>query len=908
MISSSGLVPPIVYPQPDPADYAPASGVLTVTTAASSPLAVDVKLAPQLMQTLPDRTVLPLDTIIVPHQARAWYLPAGTPLVQDQWPAPSGQFDRDAWVIDAFGDRSAIAKLLPPTTPTPVYWVLEGVLPASVDDANHQGTGLLDRWLAGDAPGVSPRAQECHDLTDPALQASTPEQTWKAAMLAGTWSELVPAETALGQVAPAPGSGADMSEVLTIWAYAADGTSVPVSGVLAEFGGADPALLAQHPVVTGCQGVTADMPVRFFVRFSTWDVQGSSPDDAKGSPVTLEPDTVDLIDAATGSPVSGSTWTWQGNYGVLQIPRGAIQGATFSLAARFAPGVRILLQRDTQQFYPGTSGNWTWPTAGWTSADGTTPGTWTSFDGIQAGTQTEPVTFWVGTKVRLAWAYQQQPRNWYGQHTGGTLTTRRVAPGHVVHLFRAAGSAIADTFATDQDGEVSGVSFGVQAGDTITAGLIRRLDLPPLHRGNTTVLLAVDDPANSPALFPDGYFHAENARMSVRFPAVTGGVIGATQGPAVIVIDASKKDDRLGNTVHAAAFHALKYARFTNDAVTQLQGDSENLPLLHEFRLRYTSDTVASADTSQSLAGPGTAARSYTRMAAAGSWFTSPIVVHEYGHALVAWLGSVLNDQAHYDAFENAIGAIWNRLESESHYPKGKATHNEGQITNPGVALSEGLALLFECLLGYYGRLGDGKTTGLLKRPKPPPSAGQQGWEQYTYGVWRHDASGDQPSVSLSTDSGRRVEGVFALALFGYITKATGFPGFLVEQGDTRSGSQQPQALLDDWANHQASGKAPLQNLFRWLVTGATAAVHGGSPSSWTGHWATAPNTAATPYPAVYDYLKHLQDTDPNQSGTAESFQNLFDTCLLPWRLEPVASNEPHPPVLAPDPPDPEWK
>ena len=90
MISSSGLVPPIVYPQPDPAHY-PSADAITVTPSAESPLAVDVTLAPKDMQTLPDGTSLPLDTIIAPHQASVSYLPAGTSLVQDTWPARSGR-------------------------------------------------------------------------------------------------------------------------------------------------------------------------------------------------------------------------------------------------------------------------------------------------------------------------------------------------------------------------------------------------------------------------------------------------------------------------------------------------------------------------------------------------------------------------------------------------------------------------------------------------------------------------------------------------------------------------------------------------------------------------------------------------------------------------------------------------
>jgi len=917
MISSVGLVPPIVYPQPNPADYASTAAAITVTPSAESPLAVDVMVPPQHFQTLPDGTQPPLDTIIAPHQASVSYLSAGTPLVQDTWPAPVGPFARDAWVIDALADRSGIAALLPPTTPTPAYWVLEGVLPASVADPDDPDAGLLAGWIRGDAPGVTPRTQECQAAVAPGPQTDTPDEIWTAAMLAGMWAELVPAETALGQVAPAPGSGADLTGVLTIWACAADGTLLPVSGLLADFAGVDAPLLEQHPVVSACQNLLADLPVRFFVRFDVWDVDATSPGDAKGGPTTLQPDRVDLIDADAGGPVPGSTWTWQDPYGIVQVPRQAIDGATFWLEATFPSSTRIRLERGTQRFHPDPVGSWTWPTAALATTDGKIPGTWTDFTGIQAGTQTEPLTFWVGTKVRLAWAYQQQPRDWYANHDpNGTLTKRRVAAGHAVQLFRA-GSATSDTFVTDDDGSVSGVSFEVRPGDEVTAGLLRQLVLDPVNGGTPTILLAVDDPATAPTsrLFADDHFHSEKAGNPVSFQISTGGEIGAAKGPAIVVIDAGKTDDHRGNTAHAAAFHALKYARFTNDAVALLKGDSKNLPQMHEFRLQYTTDAAAGADTSESLAGPGSPALSYTRMAAAGSWFSSPTVVHEYGHALVAWLGSVLNDQVHYDAYEDATRVIWNRLESELHYPTGKGIHNEGGVSNAGVALSEGLALLFECLLGYYSQLSDGTTTTLVKRPQPP-APGRQGWPQFTYAVRHHDASGSRPYMSLSADSGRWVEGVFAVALFRYIKEANGFPGFLVEKGDTRSGSRSPQKLLDDWIATLSPGQrtdalAQLKRMFAWLVIDPISGVHSDVATTWSGRWPAPPDPASKPYPAVYDYLRHLQANDPATKGpwltAEESFLVFFESCLLPWNLEPVDGHEPSPPVLAPDPPSKDW-
>ena len=289
-------------------------------------------------------------------------------------------------------------------------------------------------------------------------------------------------------------------------------------------------------------------------------------------------------------------------------------------------------------------------------------------------------------------------------------------------------------------------------------------------------------------------------------------------------------------------------------------------------------------------------------------------MVHEYGHALVAWLGSALNDQMHYDAYEDAMRVIYARLESELHYPTGQGIHNEGQVSNAGVALSEGLALLFECLLGYYPRLSDGTTTTLVKRPQPP-APGRQGWPQFTYAVRHHNASGSLPYVSLSADSGRWVEGVFAVALFRYLMEAAGFPGFLVEQGDTRSGSRAPQALLDDWIatlspGQRTSAPAQLKRMFAWLVTDPISGVHGDAPTTWSGRWPAGPGQQALP-----GGLRLPRAPEGERPGRAErvgptaeeSFLFFFESCLLPANLEPVDVHEPTPPRPRPDPPSKDW-
>lgn len=883
MISSVGLVPPLVLPIPGQYDEV---AQMTTVAAAADPMAVEVTVPPNAVQTLPDGTVLMLNSIVAPHAAKVRYLPAGDLLVEPTWPVVVGPFARDAWVIDALADVSAIAALLPATVPAPVYWVLEGVEPTSVDDPAAPGW-VLDSWLDGTAPGVRPKVHQCDRWVDPDERADTPEHTWKQAMLAGRWSEAVPAETMLGLV-----SADGTSSPLRIWTYGADGTALPAAAILDAFAAADPALLPAHPVVAGCHTLLDDpaLPVRFYLRFDLWDVALSSPADPKGLARSLQPDAVRLVDSTSGADIAGTTWTWLGGTGglsggVLEVARGNVSGAAFTVRPEFPAGLQVRLSRTepnrSQPLPPG------WSTAGWTAQDGVTPGSWSAFDGVLVGTQTQPAVFSVGTRVRLSAGYQQQRRDWFAPGSVRKLDTRRVAAGHSVLLYQGGANPV-DEFLTDDDGEISGVSFIVLPGTPVTVGLPRQLDLPAVNGGNATTLVALADPA----VFPDDQFHGVDALVPVTFPFAPPFSTG-TIGPADLVVDADAKGGK--HTADAAAFHALKYAKFTHDATVLLKTNSVAMPLRHEFHVKPGSADIPS--TKALPAGFPNATdlldRTETVFGSGKAWFLPNVAIHEYAHGLVSWLGGALSNMANFNVINNAVFAVQDRLDNE--YGRG---HNAWWVTNSGAGLDEGMPEFFEFLFGYRDSFVNRMDT--LRRGSialPPP--GQKSWPQHKYEVID---STRKAYVQLAADMGRRVEGVFAIALWDYLADATTFPGFAVVQGDSPQGARPAQAYLDDWAATVPAGKPDqLTRLFRWLITDAIGGLYG-SPATWTGAWTGKPGL---PYPTVLDYLSQLQASDPAGAAVPptpeESFQHLFDTALLPWNLEQFDPAEPKPPALAPD-------
>jgi len=880
MISSVGLVPPLVLPIPDQYDEV---AQVTTVAAAVDPLAVEVTVPANDVQTLPDGTVLMLNSIVAPHKSKVRYLPAGDLLVESTWPVVVGPFARDAWVIDALADVSAIAALLPPTVPAPVYWVLEGVEPTSVDDPAAPGW-VLDSWLDGAAPGVHPKVHQCHRRVDADERADTPEHTWKQAMLAGRWSETVPAETMLGLV-----TSDGTSSPLRIWTYGADGTALPAAAILDAFAAADPALLPAHPVVAGCHTLIDDpaQPVRFYLRFDLWDVALSSPADPKGLASSLQPDTVRLVDTTSGTDIAGTTWTWLGGSGgrsggVLEVARGNVSGAAFTVRPEFPAGLQVRLSRTepgrSQPVPPG------WSTAGWTAQDGVTPGSWTAFDGVLVGTQTQPVVYSVGTKVRLSAGYQQQRRDWFAPGPIRKLDTRRLAAGHSVRLYQGGPNPV-DEFLTDDDGEISGVSFALVPATPVTVALPRHLDLPAVNGGNATTLVVRGDPGS---VFPHDEFQGVDALVPVTFPSFGAGTIG----PVDLVVDADAAGGK--HTADAAAFHALKYAKFTHDATVLLKTNSVAMPVRHELIIKPGSPDIPA--TKAWPAGVPTGADPYrteTELGSEKAWFLPNVVIHEYAHGLVSWLGGEMSTIANYIVINNGNVAAADRLNNEYHHG-----HNAWLVTNSGTGLDEGLPEFFEFLFGYRDSFVN-RMTGLHPGSTTSPPPGQKSWPQHKYQVLDHTGAA---YVQLSADMGRRVEGVFAIALWDYLANATTFPGFLVVQGDSTTGARPVHAYLDDWAATVPAGKPDqLTRLFRWLVTDAIGGLYG-SPATWTGAWTGKPGL---PYPTVRDFLSRLQASDPAGSAVPptpeESFQHLFDTALQPWNLEQFDPAEPKPPVLAPD-------
>jgi hypothetical protein len=872
MTSPVGVVPPLLLPRTD--GYADYQADVTVSPA-TDPDAVEVAVPsdaqqppPDAPQTLADETGLPLATIIAPHAGTARYLPVGELLTDDAWPAPAGPFSGNAWVFDAIGEKSPLPPLLPPEIPAPAYWVLEGVDPLSVDDPDNPGSGLLDRWLSGAVPEVTPQTEK----------AATADQTWKQRMLAGTWAEPVQAGTALG-LAATDGT----LRRLRIWAFDADGTPLPAAGVLAAFGTVDPTLLPTHPVVVGSAGLAASLPVRFYLRFDLWDVTQSSAYDLKGSPQSLPPSDVQLIDSS-GAPIPGTSWTWRdpATGGVLEVPQANVALKTFSIRATFPVTQPIQLSRTEQRFQPAGQ-PLDWNTKGWKAQDGT-DGDWTSFSGLLIGSATRPAVFWIGTQVRLAARYEQPRINWFDRSksltAGGTYTvtkldTRPVAAGHVITLYQPGKDP--ETFVTDDDGEVSGVSLTIVPGSDVTVGLSTYVNIPDLYGSNSPHRIEANDDSTNP-LLGDMVFHADKARTPLSFPVFVAGGISASVGPATFVADADMNNFSVGNSAFAAVFHALKCMKLTHDAVALLQSNSVGLPGRHLIMLRSGVPDGPVTSPRQDT-GPSFSAETGSVLPDVTSWFCSNVMCHEYGHAIACWLGGVTTTQARYDAYVKAFQASSARQLSE----RGVTGHSAGVISNSGVALDEGLAEFIECLMGYLGDFHGGNTTlSLVAAP-----SGTLPRDLYNAQV---PGGTPKPLRDLTPADVRGVEGVVALALCGYFLDVTGFPGFPIDTGSSVNRLRPAKAYYDEWVatlppSDQLAAQQRLVRLFRWLTGDALNAMYGDNPANWTGYW--APSVAH--YPTVEDYLTKLKRIDPDLGQHhyhQESYAYLDKSYLVPWNLE----------------------
>ena len=879
MTSSVGVVPPLVLPNPD--GYAAVQDKVTVAAVAAAdddPDAVEVSIEDGT-QTSSDATPVPLATILVPQEATVRYLPqarsltgpTGTP-----WATPAGPFEHDAWVIDALGDRAQLAPLLPAGVPAPAYWVLDGVDPLSVDDPRNPGSGLLDRWLTdGAASGVHPRARQCHRRTPRDLRAGDADQTWKQRILDGSWAELLRAGTALG-LAVSAGTG----RTLRIWAFDADGTPLPAAGILAAFATVDPVLLAPHPVVVGCIGPAAAAPVRFYLRFDVWDAILSSTDDPKGGVRSIPPDTVTLKDMASGASIPNTAWTptpTSAGAGVLVAQAGDVRGKTFTIEADFTFAEPLALSRaDANQVFP-VGWRLNWSSNGWMARDGT-PGAWTNYQGVLVGTRTTPLAFWAGTKVRLAAKFQQPRVDWFDKsrsltpgpgYTISHVDTRPVAAGHSLDLIQN-GTPVG-TFTTDDDGEVSGVSFQPASGSAVFVNLSTFVNVTAVGPAPTAVAtrLMAEDASKIPAksVITDTAltaFKARSARIPLSFPALSG-PIGATSGPASFVVDADKHTFAAGNTPFAAVFHALKCMKLTQDAVTLLQGDSVDMPRDH--RIVATANSPVGTMTAPVALG-GRPDHSTTFLDRDAGWFCSNVACHEYGHAIAMWKGTAPTDPSVFAAYGAGITATQNRMLAE----RGFTGHSAGWLTNSGVALDEGIGEFFELLMGYYPRFSSGDTT-LACVATAAAVPGER------YASTSRNGSTVTRLSDVSSANVRAVEGAFAMALYEYLRDRTGFQGFPIDVGPVASRQQPAGSYFDAWRTVDPGNETALHDAFGWITT-AMATLYR-APLTWTGQWPTPASGGPAPvgYPTVEDYLTALLSADPI------TYQHLLDDYLVPWNL-----------------------
>ena len=822
------LVVPIILPMPVAAGgYSDVAAAVTTSANAATPLAVDVAVLPG-DQTTPEGVTVPLATLIAPHQVSARFLPFGS--TRAEAGATFGPFSRDAWLLSALPDRSVLRRLLPDGVPVPAYWVVEGV---DRDSVAAPGTGVLDSWLAG-TPGVTPQVEASVENASSDQAPMDPQQTWRELMVTGQWAEFVDPETVLGLASTPPDRPPGQGVVLTLRTYDGSGIELPTAGLLEAFASIDPGLWADHPVIAAAADLAVGLPVRLYLRFDTWDVDAQSFNDRKGAERVLQPQTVELVDLGTGATIAGGTWTWLDPGGLLEIGRPAVRDRSFYVRATFAPGDRIRLERGQNRFIPGVATDaLVWDTRNWTARDGLTQGTQRLFEGIQLGSVEAPAAFWVGTLVRLALQYHELVPTSDGGHVAKSAQKRRMVPGHQV-LLVATGGQVRDRFVTDADGEVSGVACLLEPGESLSVHLPRELVVDGVtHR-------VVDLPGATPALFPLPKFRSEDAAAPVSFSAFTGGALGAPAAPLELTIDADAKDVSKGNTADAAAFHALKYARFAHDAVVVLADSGTSMPTEHEFRFRMSSEVAGT-----SVTVDGSKAFTMTDLPS-GSWFAAHSVVHEYGHAIARWLGDSVGNASRRVSADNAREAHHQRFRDERRQTS--IWHQYNLVTNAGFAYSECLPEFLQLICNVGAKPQSG--------PAPAPT-GRELWEQYLYSVFlpRPHTQTNPTRVSLSTVSARQVENAVAYSLYDYLTTKTGFVGFPFVTFDEETGSWSPRQLWEDWTTSASAEEAErVHRMFRWLWRDAIVTVAGRQPSAWHGLWPSPPATGGVPYPTIHDY------------------------------------------------------
>jgi hypothetical protein len=886
VISARGLVPPLVLPAAVAAGGADLDTLVTVSPTAVG-LGVDVATAAGVLQEPVASPPVPLETIVAPNPGMVGFVPAGAVLMPGGDPVPGGALTRDAWALK--GDVSFLRGLIPVTVPVPVLWLLEGVDAATVGS-------VLDDWLAGLVPGVVPQTLVCHGSADPAEQGATPADTYRTRMLAGTWREWLPEAEALLGLAGADADGTGPG--LTVRAFDENDAEIPVAAVLEIMAVVDPEFLAAHPVVRQAGDVAADLPVRMHLRLDVWDVDLASVADPKGSARALAPLEVHLVADDAGGPVTGATQRWIDPYTLVEITRSAVEGRAFHIEIDLSPDTAIRREHGRDRFWPDEGQEATWSLAGWTAADGVTPGGWAAFSGIQVGTATDPATFWVGTKVRLVIQYEQQQRDYQGGKPVPSLRLvypRRVAPGHVVGLHPGLDpfhDQFYDEFFTDGDGEVSGVSFGVPAGGPLGVAVGRGLLLPPdpaLGTLQGVELRAEDQPdhlytgnvGTRRYLFAGdgGYFWSQHAAAPVFFDSVTSPFTSADL-TVTVRVDADKSDDAKGNTPYAAALHALRFGWLTHEALTVLKGDDAGLPQQHDFHLVIQARGLSSTGSyDRDLVGPRV---TRTTLYAGSSWFTNGDVIHEYGHAIVQWLSDRLLDQTRRTIYETAIGLMNDQFLTEWGPP---LFHSYPVVTNAGIALAEGLPPFLQRFLTEANTLPSGTA------PLPP---GQETWGRFLFDVHERGPGATLGlRRSLGERCGRRVEGVFAEAVYTHVSGSTGLTALFDRATDTEFGGRSPRGYLDDWlagfpVPDRPARLAELRRLVDLVWVDPVRTVVG-NDALWNGEW------NGNFYPKVKDVLDRIAAHDP------AGFRAFHDTVLVPWNLEQIDPNEPVPPVVGPD-------
>ena len=824
---------------------------------------------------------IPYETLLAPARAAAAFMAAGNFLAREDG-VTLGPFPADAWAL--FPQPDNTRPQFPATVPEPGVYVLQGVTRESVDQSTDN---VLDRWLRGGASGVQPQLTAAGKRATPNEQGGTPAQVWRACMLAGIWAEDVPAGTLLGLA----DLGGDGAPTLTFRVFDYEWNEIPASAVLEVMGPLNQDAMADHPVVAQASGLAADLPVQMFLRFDVWNPLGTHGTDPKGEEFPLPPLDVQLIDQQGGA-IAGSRWTPAGDAGVLEIQRNLVEGHTFWLFATFPAGTQLALERGASRWFPAqATDQLTWSTASWTARDTTTSGTWMSFTGIQVGSAAAPVAFWVGTKVRMTLGYQEQIRPFNGGKSGSAtkVNTRRLTIGHVVTLNQASPAspstpAIVDSFTTDAEGEVSGLSFTIQPGLDLTIAAERRLAF------GGTVIRVEDDPGATTPLYPDPSFRFENATPPVSFPAFSSAAVDAAGKPLNPVVDADARSDTKANTPYAAAFHALKFARYADDGIALLSGVQPGSATREHVFHALVSQARGDGAWTDTYDDPGTKQVVTRTHLPDRDWFTRRTAIHEYGHGVVRWLSDTVRTPSRRADLEASWAPFTARFISERHTKGPGYTHSEPMVTNAGIALSEGLTLCFETFFGVGGT---------LRAFKVSAPAGKSSWAKYSYGVYY--PAPPYTSVSLSALCARQVEGAFAFALFEYISHATGFGGFVLGQtGDGPNGCKQPQAFIDNWKlKAHAGAEDQLHRLVGWLLVDPITVVMG-DKTQWTGQWPVGGQPE--PYPAVYDHLNRVFTNKPGSPQTPqESFTTLHNDCLVKWNLEKDLSNEPNPPVLGQD-------